>query len=295
MDYVLHILILVAIYGILATSLNLVVGYTGLLSLCQAAFYGLGAYTSALTGIYLNVPFIGGVLMASAVAGGFSIVVSLATSRLRDDFFAIATFGFQFIIWNLFNNWIALTRGPMGVPGVSRPEIFGYALEGPLPYLFLTVIFLLVAQVVSFRIVNSPFGQVLVSIREDESLAEMLGKPLAGFKVKIIAVSAIMAGVAGSVYAHYVTYVSPASFTVMESILILSMVIIGGTGSMRGPLLGAMVLITLPEILRFLGMPSDLAANMRQVLYGGSLVAIALYRPQGLMGTYRFSRRESAS
>ncbi len=290
MDYIFHILTVTCIYAVLAISLNLVAGYTGLLSLAQAAFYGLGAYASALMAVHFGTPFILGALVGAGVAGGLSLVVSLSAAHLRDDYFAIATFGFQFIVWNIMNNWTTLTRGPMGITGIPRPRVFGEALESPLSFLVLSGSMLLAAYLLSARIVRSPFGRVLMAIREDESLAEMLGKSPIGFKVKIFAVSAILAGTAGAVYAHYFTYISPASFTVMESILILSMVIIGGAGSMRGPLLGAVVLVMLPEVLRFLGMPTAMAATLRQVIYGVALVAIALFRPKGFLGQFGFGR-----
>jgi branched-chain amino acid transport system permease protein len=290
MDYVLHICIIACIYGVLATSLNLVAGYTGMLSVAQAAFYGIGAYASALVSVNLEAPFLWGVLISAIIAGVLSLTVSLPAARLQHDYFAIATFGFQFIVWNLFNNWIPLTRGPMGITGIPRPRILGFTLETPMSFLILSGGMLLLAYMVSARIVQSPFGRLLTAIRDDETLVQMLGKSPALFKIKIFALSATMAGVAGAVYAHYFTYVSPGSFTVMESVLILSMVIIGGSGSMRGPILGAVALVTLPEILRFFGMPSNVAGTLRQVIYGSALVATALYRPQGLLGQYGFGR-----
>lgn len=290
MDYVLHVLTIACIYGVLATSLNLVAGYTGMLSLAQAAFYGIGAYASALVSVSLGVPFLLGMLIGAGVAGVLSLAVSLPAARLRDDFFAIATFGFQFIVWNLLNNWTLLTRGPMGIPGIPRPTIFGHTFGSPMFFLILSAGLLLVIYLISFRVVRSPFGRLLMAIREDEALVQMLGKSPVLFKAKVFALSATMAGTAGAVYAHYFTYISPSSFTVMESILILSMVIIGGAGSMRGPLVGAVVLVALPEVLRFFGMPSNVASTLRQVIYGGALVAIALFRPQGLLGRYGFKR-----
>jgi len=288
MDYLFHMLVVACIYGTLAIALNLVLGYTGLLSLAQAAFYGLGAYSSALASVHLGLPFSVGMIIGGATAAALSLVVSLSAARLRDDYFAIATFGFQYIVWHLVNNWTDVTRGPMGIAGIPRPSVLGFTMASPVSFLVLAVGMLLIAYVVSARIVRSQFGRVLLAIREDEALAEMLGKSPLQFKVKVFGVCAFLAGMAGAAYGHYFTYVSPTSFTVMESILILAMVIIGGAGSLAGPIVGATLLVALPEVLRFLGIPSSAAATMRQVIYGGVLVAVALYRPKGLLGRFGF-------
>lgn len=290
MDYLAHIMAIACIYGTLAVALNLVVGYTGLLSLAQAAFYGLGAYSSAIASVHLDVPFLAAILVGATTAGILSLVVSLSTASLRGDYFAIATFCFQYIVWHVVNNWTEVTRGPMGISGIPRPSIFGVTIASPLSFLVFAVGLLLFAYFISFRIVKSPFGRVLMAIREDEDLVEMLSKSPRRFKLKVFTVCAVMAGTAGAAYGHYFTYVSPTSFTVMESILILAMVIIGGSGSLTGPLLGAILLVALPEVLRFLGMPSASAATMRQVIYGGALVLIALYWPRGLLGRFGLGR-----
>lgn len=290
MDYLFHLLAVFCIYGTLAIALNLVVGYTGLLSLAQASFYGIGAYSAALVSVKLGLNFSVSVIVAAIAAAGLSLIVSLVAARLREDYFAIATFGFQYIVWHVLNNWIEVTRGPMGITNIPPPEILGIAMSSPLSFLTFAVVMLLVTYFVSSKVVRSPFGRVLTAIREDEKLIEMLGKPPLPFKIKVYSLCAAFAGIAGAAYAHYFTYVSPNSFTVMESILILAMVILGGSGSLRGPLLGAAVLIALPEALRFIGLPSASAATLRQVLYGCALVAVALYRPQGVLGRFGFSR-----
>jgi branched-chain amino acid transport system permease protein len=290
MDYLFHLLAVTCIYGTLAVALNLVVGYTGLLSLAQAAFYGLGAYSSALASVHLGLSFFPAVLIGAVTAGILSLLVSLPAARLRDDYFTIATFGFQYIVWHVVNNWTAVTRGPMGIGNIPRPSVLGVKMTTPPSFLLLATGMLLVAYLVSIRIVRSPYGRILMAIREDEDLLEMLGKSPLRFKVSVMAVSAGLAGVAGAAYGHYFTYVSPTSFTVMESILILAMVIVGGSGSLAGPLVGAMLLVALPEALRFFGIPTATAATLRQVIYGAALVSLALYRPRGLLGQFEFGR-----
>lgn len=290
MDYLLHILILASIYTILAVSLDLLAGQTGLLSIAQAAFCGIGAYISALMAVRCGLGFMAGVLAGMLFAAFVSFAVSLPSLRLHDDYFVIATFGFQMILFSIFNNWMDLTRGPLGIPGIPQPVILGWHVTSHTDFCLLSSVFAAVAFSVVWRLSSSPFGRVLHAIREDEVLAKSIGKNTLWFKVTAFAVSAALAASAGSLYAHYITYIDPTSFTVMESILVISMVIIGGAGSTWGPLIGAAVLVTLPEALRFIGLPSSVAANLRQIFYGALLVIMMMFRPRGLVGRYGFGR-----
>lgn len=290
MDYLLHIMVLTCLYTVLTVSLDLLVGRTGLLSLAHGGFYGLGAYTSALLAVKLGMPFAAGILAGMVLAGVLSIFVSVPSLRLQGDYFVILTFAFQVIIFNVLNDWIGLTQGPLGVAGIPSPAIFGWVVRSHFGFLLLAGGVAVVAYLTVWRLQASPFGRVLYAIREDEVFAKALGKNTLCFKVATFAVSAALAASAGSLYAHYVTYIDPSSFTVMESILILSMVIIGGAGSRWGPLVGAAVLVTLPEALRFIGLPSLVAANLRQVFYGTMLVLMMMFRPRGLVGRYGFRR-----
>ena len=285
-----HVAVLVSVYTILATSLDLVAGRAGLLSIAQAGFCGVGAYTSALFAARLGAPFLVAIILGMTVAAMISFVVSLPSLRLHDDYFVIATFGFQMILFSVFNNWMELTRGPLGIPGIPQPVIFGWHVDTHAEFLILASGFAAIAYLVVYRITSSPFGRVLHAIREDEVFAKAHGKNTLYFKVTAFAVSAALAAMAGSLYAHYITYIDPTSFTVMESILIISMVIIGGAGSIWGSLVGAVVLITLPEALRFIGLPSAIAANLRQIIYGSLLVIMMMFRPRGLVGKYGFTK-----
>ena len=183
-----------------------------------------------------------------------------------------------------------LTRGPLGISGIPRPNIFGLTATSPLDFVVLTALLAALAYFIVARISSGPFGRVLHAIREDETFAESLGKNVLRFKVVAFAVSAALAAVAGSLYAHFITFIDPTSFTVTESILVLSMVIIGGAGSLWGSLAGAIVLVTLPEALRLIGLPTLEAAILRQVIYGSLLVAMMIIRPAGLLGRYGFGR-----
>lgn len=293
MEYLLHILILIGIYVILSVSLNLIAGYTGLLSIAHAAFYGVGAYVAALTALNLHSPFLINIVCAFVLGSLLGALVGIPSLRIRDDYFVIATFAFQIITFSILNNWVSFTGGPMGLPGIPQPTIFGLTISSHLEFLLLVGFFCALTLWFSHRIVQSPFGRVLKAIREDEVFAQAAGKNVAAYKVLVFMIGTGMAAVAGVMYAYYISFIDPTSFTVMESIFIISIVIIGGAGSLWGPVTGAIVLVSLPELLRFLGMPSSIAANIRQILYGGLLVAFMMWRPRGFLGEYAFQRGEA--
>jgi len=291
MLYFLHILTLVCIYTILAVSLDLLAGHTGILSVAQAAFYGVGAYTSALLAVRVGCTFLESALAGVFAASVVSFMVSLPSLRLHDDYFVIATFAFQIIIFSFFNNSMPLTNGPLGIPGIPQPAIGGWTVRTHMQFFIFAAVIAALAYAVVSRLATSPFGRVLHAIREDEVFIRSLGKDTLRFKVVAFAVSAALAAFAGSLYAHYITYIDPTSFTVTESILVISMVIIGGPASRWGPVIGATILVITPEVLRFVGLPNSVAASLRQVIYGALLVIMMTFRPRGLVGRYGFMRR----
>ncbi|MDP8313457.1 MAG: branched-chain amino acid ABC transporter permease [Candidatus Celaenobacter antarcticus] len=290
MIYLLHIFILIGIYVILSVSLNLLAGYTGILSMAHAAFFGVGAYVVALLALNVHTPFIVNIVIAFVAAGAFGAIVGIPSLRIKDDYFIIATFAFQIITFSVLNNLVSFTGGPMGLPGIPQPIIFGLKIDNHWSFLILTTILASFTYFVANRIVSSPYGRILKAIREDEVFTQSLGKNVAAFKVKIFMVSAALASIAGVLYATYITYIDPTSFTVNESIFIISIVIIGGAGNLKGSVVGAVVLVMLPELLRFVGLPNSVAANIRQMLYGGLLVVFMLWRPRGFIGEYNFNR-----
>jgi len=288
MEYFLHILVITGIYAILTLSLNLVVGYTGLAALGHAAFSCMGAYVSSLLALNYGLsPWIG-LIVGACVAALLGVVIGFPSLRLKGDYLALATFGAGVIVYSVAKNWVAVTRGPMGLPGIHGFSIFGVQLSEVWQYLILVTIFVLITYFVIRRIVNSPFGRILRGIREDEVAALAMGKNINKYKIIVFVVGAFFAGIAGSLYAHYITFIDPSSFTVMESITILLMVVFGGMGSLGGSFVGAAVLVILPELLRFVGMPSSVAAPLRQMIYGLLLIILMLKRPQGILGTYRW-------
>jgi branched-chain amino acid transport system permease protein len=284
LSYLIHLLILISIYSILSLSLNLALGYTGLFNLAHIALYGIGAYTSALLTLRLALPFWFGLISAGAVSALFGYFLSFPTLKLKGDYLAIGTLGFAIIIESIERNWIGLTRGPLGLPGILKPAVFD-----TLPmYLLLTFIFAGLTYLIIKRLTIAPFGRVLKSIRDDEIAAESLGKNTYKFKTIVLTASAFFSGIAGSLYAHYITYIDPSSFSLLEVILVISMVMIGGAASNKGAILGSAVLILLPEPLRFIGFPSAMLGPLRQMIYSAILVLLILKRPRGLIGKYKF-------
>lgn len=290
MEYLLHILILIGIYTILSVSLNLLVGYTGILSIAHAAFYGVGAYVTALMALQLHTPFLLNLFLAVIASGLFGALVGIPSLRLRDDYFVIATFAFQIITFSILNNLVNFTGGPLGLPGIPQPNIFGFEISSHIEFLILVIVLAGITFWISNKIVKSPFGRLLKAIREDEVFVRAAGRNVSDAKVKIFVISASLASIAGVVYATYITYIDPTSFTIMESIFIISIVIIGGSANLKGSIVGAVVLVALPELLRFVGLPNSIAANIRQILYGSLLVLFMLWRPQGFLGEYKFNK-----
>jgi len=291
MEYALHIAILVAIYVMLSASLNLIAGYAGLVSIGHAAFYGLGAYVVGLLALRAHTPFGLALACACAAGGVLGLLLGWPSLRLKDNHFVMATFAFQVMTFSVLNNWVSLTGGPLGLPGIPRPALFGVQVSSELGFLLLGVLLCLGTLLVCRRVVTSPFGRTLKAIREDETFAQSCGTDVASCKITVLAVAGGLAATAGSLYAYYVSFIDPSSFTVMESIFILAIVIIGGAGNLWGSIVGAVVLVTLPELLRFVGLPNAVAANTRQMLYGALLVAFVVWRPQGLLGEYAFRKR----
>lgn len=286
MDYLFHILIMINIYMILTLSLNIALGYTGLLSLCHAAFYGIGAYITTLLMVFVGMAFIPAAILAVIGTMIFSLIIGVPSLRLRGDYFILATLGFQIIVFVILNNWTGLTRGQFGIPGIPRPEIFGWKTNTLTDFFILSAIITTICVVLIYALMDSPFGRVLKSIREDEIAASALGKNTNKFKILAFVIAAAFAAIPGSMFAVYMRYIDPSSFSLMESIFIVSIIIIGGTGNIKGPVIGAIFLVLLPEVIRALPIPDAIAPNLRQIIYGLTLIVLLRIRPQGLMGEY---------
>jgi len=247
------------------------------------AFYAIGAYTSALL-LLVGWPWWLSLISAGLVAMVAGFLLSWPTNKLKGDYLALATLGFSFVIYAVALNWTGLTRGSLGLPGIPRPEIFGITFSSNASFLILTVIIVLISYVVMRRITISPFGRAMQAARDDELAARVLGKNT--FKIKSIsmAVSAFFAGLAGSLYASYITFIDPSSFTLLQLIPVLVIVIIGGLASLKGTIIATIILVLLPEPLRFIGFPSSIVGPMRQIIYALILLLILIYRPKGFYG-----------
>lgn len=285
MDYLYHILIMISIYAILALAANIPVGLTNLLSLAQATFYGIGAYLASFILLYFNFSIILSFLIISLITGLLSLLISITSLRLKGDYFILATIGFQFIVYSILYNWIELTNGPYGISGISTPNLlFGFELNTNLRYATFSLIIGIIIAVLSFYIIHSPFGRVLKAIRTDEIAIIALGRNVKKFKVISFFISASISSIGGFLYAGYVKYIDPSSFTMDESILIITAIFIGGLGNIKGSIIGATLIILIPEILRFIGLPDISASILRQIIYGLTLILIMRFYPKGIAG-----------
>lgn len=287
MEYLINLAILFCIYGMLALSLNLVVGMTGLLSLAQAAFYGIGAYACAIGMTSLGLGFFTTVLLGIIVNSVLAFIVGKILSRFQGDYYAIVSAGLSVIVFAVLLNWKDITNGPLGIFGISKPAVFGYQLSSNFAYLLLC----LAAVVLSYFFYNlidkSSFGRTLKAIREDEQLTRSLGYNTKHYKSIIFVISAAMSGVAGAMFASYIAFIDPSTFQLKEGIFLFTIIIVGGLSSAWGSIVGALILVSLPEILRFIGLPYETAAQLQQIIYGGLLVLIMVLKPQGLFGKYK--------
>ncbi len=279
-DYYRDVLTLTGMYVVLALGLNLVVGQTGLLNLGYVAFYAIGAYTYAILSTRFGLTFWPGLAAGAFSAAVFSALVGLPTLRLRGDYFAIVTLGLGEITRIVLNNWDTLTGGPNGIANIKRPVIAGYALAAPLDFYYL-VLFIAVLTIIAMRrLIASRIGRAWIAIREDETAAEAMG--INTFKLKLLAfiLGSAWAGLVGVFFAAKMAFVSPESFTFFESVMILCMVVLGGMGSIPGIILGAFLLIALPEIFREF-------QDYRMLAFGAALVLMMIFRPKGLLGAAR--------
>lgn len=273
-EYVLHLFIFVGIYIMLSQSLALSAGFGGMVSLAQAGFYGIGAYSAALLSVRLSFPFLAILPLSMLINGVVAVVASAIALRTVDDYFVICTMGVQIIIMSLMNNWMPLTNGPLGIAGISDITMFGFIFNTKLSYFVLTYLFVALIFYTVSSLTRSAFGLTLRMISEDEIFAQSLGKNVHLHKTMAFAISAILAAIPGVIYAHYMKFVDPSSFTIDESIFILCIVIIGGTYKLWKIALIAALLFVFPELLRFVGIPITLAANIRQILYGMLLIMV---------------------
>jgi branched-chain amino acid transport system permease protein len=273
--YLVTVLITIGIYIILALSLNIITGYAGQISLGHAAFMGIGAYTSALLYTRAGWSFWPAFVAAGLVAGLVGAILAIPCLRVREDFLAITTMGINFVVEAVFL-YIPFFGAGMGIGGIDAPSLFGRELS-KLGFLALVAAVILATIAADRWLTRSWIGLAWSAIREDELAAGAMGIDVVRFKVLAFALGSAGAGFAGSLYAHFLTFIMPVNFNFGQSMVILSMVVFGGIGTLRGPIVGAIVLGALPEISR----P---AMEYRTFLYGVLLLLLMRYQPDGLLG-----------
>jgi branched-chain amino acid transport system permease protein len=278
--YYLHTLIMAGIFAILALSLNLLLGYTGQLSLGHAAFFGIGAYTSALLTLRLDWSVWLALAAAPVMAGLAGWAIGRLALKLRGAYFVLVTISFAGVISLVSVNWMELTNGPLGLPGIPPPTLGPWSLRGKPAYYYLVLVAVTLVWLVCRRLVDSRIGRAFVALRENEALAESVGIEVTRYLVLAAVVSAAMAGLAGGLYAHYTRFVSPEVFLFTYTVTMVIMVVAGGKGTLGGPLVGALLFTALPEALR-----EATSWQWQMLAYGVILVLLLFFLPRGIVPT----------
>ena len=280
-DYLLRVGNVVLVYAILALGLNFTVGWTGQVSLGHAGFWGIGAYTTAILTAKLAAwsPW-GAMALGATLAGLTGVLLGLPTLRIKGHYLALATIGFGEVVQLVFNNWRPVTGGADGVPGIPVLAIGPFAFDTERREFYLLLVAVALLTVGAARIRDSGFGRAFMAVRDNELAADVAGVPTTSVKTLAFALGAAYAGLAGSLYAHLLRYVSPDVFGFEQSLLILSMLVIGGLGSLAGALVGALVGVALPELLRIFGV-------YYMAVYSLLVILVIVFMPTGLVGVAR--------
>ncbi|MBI4634871.1 MAG: branched-chain amino acid ABC transporter ATP-binding protein/permease [Candidatus Rokubacteria bacterium] len=295
MEFWLHVVNSILLFTMLGFSLNLLLGYTGLVSMFHAGLYGVGAYAAALSAKALGVPFPWTILVAVIMTTILAGAVTLPALRVHGEYLILLTLAFQMVIYGLMVSWVDLTQGRTGVSGIPRPNAFGLQLTTPAQFLPLMAMAALVTFLIAYRIGESPLGRVLKAIRDDERATLAAGKSVLRFKVLVFSVSGGLAGVASALLAHYHTFINPFSFSLDRSIFLVALVVLGGTANLLGTVVGATLFVGLPEILRFLEARREIVDAIRSLIFGMLLVLFMRFRPEGILPeSLRIRRRAHA-
>lgn len=283
----------VLLYAILGISLNLIVGHTGLFNLGHAAFYAIGAYTTAILNTKYQLPVLSILPLSGLASGIFAFLVMRPIIHLRGDYLCIVTIGIGEIVRiALVNNVFGITGGSNGIFGIARPELFGYVIKTPHQFFYLIWFFLAVTILVFKRLENSRVGIALNCVRDDEIAAQGCGINVSAYKLTAFVIGAVWAGMTGTIFASKMTIISPESFSFWESVIMFAIVILGGAGSLEGTILGAFLIIGLPEVFRDL-------SSARMLVFGLAMVIMMILRPRGLvppkLRTYNIERLEKDS
>ena len=283
--YTMHVINVIGINCLLALGLNLVIGVAGQLNAGQAGFYAVGAYVAGVLGVRFGVPFWVNVLVAAVAAGVLAVAIG-PVLRLRGVFLAVATLAFGEIVRIVINNWVPVTNGPNGIPGIAFPALGGFRFDNDQRYYYLIAAWVLVCYVVIARMEDSRIGRAMKAVRDNQEAAEAMGVHAIRYKIMAFGVAGAFAGVAGALLAHLQTYISPENFTFLTSIDIIFMVVLGGLGSVPGSIVGAVVVTVGPEYLRVL-------KDYRLIVYSLIVLAVLVWLPGGLWGGLQSLRRRT--
>lgn len=273
--YIMQILNMIGIYIILGIGINVLTGFTGQLSLGQAAFFGIGAYTAALLNTRAGLQFLPCLAGSMLMTGLFGVILAVPALKVKGSYLALLTMGFGEVVRIVMINWTPVTNGTAGVLGIESPVLFGFAFDDLKKYYFLILVFVLLGLGYESILIRTRTGRAFVAIREDNEAAELTGINVTAYKIKAFVLSAVYSGVAGCLYAMMIKYVSPDTFVSNTSSVILWTAIVGGFGTVIGPVFGGIIMQVLPEALRFLG-------DWRLVVYGLILLVVILRFPGGL-------------
>jgi len=283
MGYVVHLINLILVYSILGISMNLLLGYTGLISMTHAGFFAIGAYASALMTMHLGVNFLVGMIAGVAIVSIVGILIAIPALRVRDEYLMLFTLAVQMVIFSTLTTNVEDLGGTTGIIGIPAAAIFGLRFSGPVSYLPLIFVFFGLCLAAMWRLTSSPFGRVLKAIRDDETAVRSLGKNILRFKVSVFVVAGAVAAVAGSVFGHYSISICPSTFSIHESIFIIAIVVIGGLANIWGSVVAAFLLVVVPEALTFLPGGSAEIGAIRMAVYGLLLIVFMRFRSQGIL------------
>jgi branched-chain amino acid transport system permease protein len=278
--YLVHIGVLAAIFVLASLSFGLAAGYTGLVNFGHPGLMAVGAYASAILVRNEGWPFWAGVLCAGALSMLLAAALTATTKNIKGDYYAVVTLGFMFVVYAAAVNFEGLTRGTLGLPGIPRPDFAAANTE----FLFLSVAITVAAHLFLDRLTKSPFGRALEAVRDDEEVAEALGKPVFKLKMIVMTISGFWVGISGALLAHYVQFLGPSSIWLPTLVWVLAAQIVGGLGSMAGAAAGMLILFMIAEPVRFLPIPSDVVGPLREIIFLVVLLLFLLYKPKGLFG-----------
>jgi len=290
--YILNLATLICINGVLAITLNFIMGYAGIFSLAHAIFFGVGAYSAAYFALHSSASIFLAVPAAMLVAAVLSLVLALPALRVRGEYFVAASLGLQVLGVTVFSEWKSITGGLGGIIGIPPVELFGHAVTDPVQFLLLASGCLALVILITNTLLRSSFGRNLKAIRDSESAAHSFGKNVAAIKTLSVVISSALAAVAGALYAFYLGFINVESFMLDTSTLLMAMVIIGGTGTLLGPIVGAVLLMLLPSLFSYMWfLPQTEIGSIQQIAYGTAMVLLMVFRPGGIVGSGKGDRR----